>query len=69
MADQVIDAETLPKIWMPNQDGFVPDPRPDVDEPGGGAHLMRSPFVERQRANAGWWPGARPATTPPTGPG
>jgi cytochrome c len=30
-ADQVIDAETLPKVWMPNRDGFVPDPRPDVD--------------------------------------
>jgi S-disulfanyl-L-cysteine oxidoreductase SoxD len=27
----VIDAETLPKIQMPNRDGFVPDPRPDVD--------------------------------------
>ena len=30
-ADQVIDAETLPKVQMPNRDGFVPDPRPDVD--------------------------------------
>jgi S-disulfanyl-L-cysteine oxidoreductase SoxD len=30
-ADQVIDAETLPKVRMPNRDGFVPDPRPDVD--------------------------------------
>ena len=26
----VIDAHTLPKIRMPNRDGFVPDPRPDV---------------------------------------
>lgn len=25
-----IDAESLPKIEMPNKDGFVPDPRPDV---------------------------------------
>jgi S-disulfanyl-L-cysteine oxidoreductase SoxD len=30
-ADQVIDAESLPKVRMPNRDGFVPDPRPDVD--------------------------------------
>lgn len=30
-ADQVIDAETLPNVRMPNRDGFVLDPRPDVD--------------------------------------
>jgi S-disulfanyl-L-cysteine oxidoreductase SoxD len=30
-ADQVIDAETLPHVRMPNRDGFVPDPRPEVD--------------------------------------
>jgi hypothetical protein len=30
-ADQVIDAETLPKVRMPNRDGIVPDSRPDVD--------------------------------------
>ena len=30
-ADQVIDAGTLPKVRMPNRDGFVPDPCPDVD--------------------------------------
>jgi S-disulfanyl-L-cysteine oxidoreductase SoxD len=29
--DQVIDADTLPKVKMPNRDGFVPDPRPDAD--------------------------------------
>lgn len=28
--DQVIDATTLPKVEMPNRDGFIPDPRPDV---------------------------------------
>jgi cytochrome c len=28
--DQVMDAKSLPKIKMPNRDGFVPDPRPDV---------------------------------------
>jgi mono/diheme cytochrome c family protein len=30
-ADQVIDAATLPTVRMPNRDGFVPDPRPEVD--------------------------------------
>lgn len=30
-ADQVIDRETLPHVQMPNRNGFVPDPRPDVD--------------------------------------
>lgn len=29
----VIDATTLPKVAMPNRDGFVPDPRPDVSLP------------------------------------
>jgi S-disulfanyl-L-cysteine oxidoreductase SoxD len=28
--DQVIDARSLPKIVMPNRDGFIPDPRPKV---------------------------------------
>jgi len=26
-----VDADTLPRIEMPNRDGFVPDPRPDID--------------------------------------
>ena len=26
----VIDAETLLKVQMPNRDGFVPDPRPEL---------------------------------------
>lgn len=26
----VLDAKTLPKVQMPNRDGFVPDARPDV---------------------------------------
>jgi S-disulfanyl-L-cysteine oxidoreductase SoxD len=33
--DTVLDARTLPQVKMPNRDGFVPDPRPDV---GGAAH-------------------------------
>ena len=28
--DEILDAATLPRIRMPNRDGFVPDPRPDV---------------------------------------
>jgi cytochrome c len=28
--DDVVDAASLPKIQMPNRDGFVPDARPDV---------------------------------------
>ena len=28
--DTVIDAHTLPNIQMPNRNGFVADPRPDV---------------------------------------
>jgi cytochrome c len=30
-ADQALDAKTLPEIRMPNRDGFVPDPRPEVE--------------------------------------
>jgi len=29
-SDQVMDAKSLPKVKMPNRDGFVPDPRPDA---------------------------------------
>lgn len=29
-ADEVMDAKTLPAVRMPNRDGFVADPRPDV---------------------------------------
>lgn len=27
---QVLNAKTLPAVRMPNRDGFVPDPRPDI---------------------------------------
>jgi mono/diheme cytochrome c family protein len=30
---EVMDAKTLPLVKMPNRDGFVPDPRPDVGRP------------------------------------
>jgi S-disulfanyl-L-cysteine oxidoreductase SoxD len=26
----VLDAQTLPRVQMPNRDGFIPDPRPDI---------------------------------------
>ena len=26
-----MDATTVPEVQMPNRDGFVPDPRPDID--------------------------------------
>jgi S-disulfanyl-L-cysteine oxidoreductase SoxD len=29
---EVMDATTLPRVQMPNRDGFVPDPRPDVGQ-------------------------------------
>ena len=29
-SDRVIDATSLPKVKMPNRDGFVADPRPDI---------------------------------------
>lgn len=29
--DDVLDHESLPKIEMPNRDGFIPDDRPDTD--------------------------------------
>lgn len=28
--DAVLDAQTLPEVQMPNRDGFIPDPRPDL---------------------------------------
>ncbi|MBX3332265.1 MAG: hypothetical protein KF722_17840 [Nitrospira sp.] len=28
--DTVLDARSLPRIEMPNRNGFTPDPRPDV---------------------------------------
>ena len=29
---EVVDAKTLPRIQMPNRDGFIPDTRPDVHD-------------------------------------
>src|SRR6185436_3091031 len=49
--DQVMDAASLPKIRMPNRDGFVADPRPD----GRGAATMsttRRDFLRTTAATA-----------------
>ncbi len=35
--NEVMNKETLPKVRMPNRDGFVPDPRPDVGKPASGS--------------------------------
>jgi hypothetical protein len=32
-ADTVMTEKTLPAVQMPNRDGFVADPRPDVSRP------------------------------------
>src|SRR5258708_10163511 len=29
-ANEIMDKESLPKVRMPNRDGFIPDARPDV---------------------------------------
>jgi cytochrome c len=29
----VLDAQSLPKVAMPNRDGFIPDPRPEIFAP------------------------------------
>jgi len=36
--DAKLDAKSLAAIRMPNRDGFVPDPRPDVPQAGGDAN-------------------------------
>ena len=28
--DAAIDAQSLPDVRMPNREGFIPDPRPDI---------------------------------------
>lgn len=35
-ADAVLDAQSLPRVRMPNADGFVPDGRPDTRDEGRG---------------------------------
>ena len=33
--DAVVDASSLPRVRMPNRDGFIPDARPDVGTAAG----------------------------------
>jgi S-disulfanyl-L-cysteine oxidoreductase SoxD len=35
-ATDVLDAKSLPRVRMPNRDGFIPDGRPDVRKKGSG---------------------------------
>jgi hypothetical protein len=30
-SSEKMDAQTLPKVAMPNRDGFIPDPRPELE--------------------------------------
>jgi S-disulfanyl-L-cysteine oxidoreductase SoxD len=41
----VLDQATLPRVKMPNQNGFIPDPRPDV-----GSVSSREPTQETQKS-------------------
>ena len=43
--DQVIDQKTLPRVQMPNRNGFIADPRPDV-------HAKPNPIFAPIRSNA-----------------
>ena len=49
--DAPIDAATLPRVEMPNRDGFVPDARPDVGAASDAAR--RSPTAGQGSAAAG----------------
>ena len=40
-ATDVLDANSLPRVRMPNRDGFVPDDRPDVGSGGRAAETRR----------------------------
>jgi cytochrome c len=37
-ATDVLDANTLPKVKMPNRDGFMPDARPDTGKKRSASH-------------------------------
>jgi alkylhydroperoxidase family enzyme/mono/diheme cytochrome c family protein len=45
--DRVMDATSLPKVLMPNRDGFVADPRPDVAESVGTPRIPPLPDSQR----------------------
>jgi cytochrome c len=41
--DEILSRQTLPSVKMPNRDGFVPDPRPDVKSARGGEAVAGRP--------------------------
>ena len=41
-ASEVMDKESLPKVRMPNRDGFIPDARPDVGKDSSSAGVGKS---------------------------
>jgi cytochrome c len=41
-ASEVMDKESLPKVRMPNRDGFIPDARPDVGKNASSASEKKS---------------------------
>ena len=45
--DRVMDATSLPKVLMPNRDGFVADPRPDVAASVGTPRIPPLPDSQR----------------------
>jgi mono/diheme cytochrome c family protein len=47
-SNQVMDAKSLPKVKMPNRDGFVADPRPDVGKPDVGKPDVGKPDVGKK---------------------
>jgi cytochrome c len=46
-ADTVIDAKTLPLVKMPNRNGFIPDPRPDVPRPAPAGAPAKAPAAKK----------------------
>jgi len=50
-----LDAQTLPRVQMPNRDGFVPDPRPELFRwrTRGLRHAACAPLPEGGRRRAG----------------
>jgi cytochrome c len=78
--DDPVDAATLPRVEMPNRDGFVPDARPDVGVASGAARrspaaaggtvaavaASESPAAARRPAAAAAEPAAPPAPVEPS---
>ena len=50
----VLDARTLPKIRMPNRDGFVPDARPDVGKAAKARNALAREGADDERPGTLW---------------